>query len=342
MKKAKQTKAARFCAASRIVGYGGVLACAVAAAAWYILTVPVGGKSLDDLDKVAGLLPLPLLIAAGAAVLFILAAIVLRIVAHHYEKKMFANAARRKFEKLRKEVSKHAKTGVRKAKEVGKDLSGKISAAAEQAKKSYRENAKICKAERRAARREDKRLRKAIAKREQAEARLALKREKDAEKAARKAVRKGIRQPEPVPAVKFNRTMLCPPERHPQGQTRDLRGGHRHGDGSLHGDRTRQSGREQCPPPHPGERTDCQGSERFDLRTRQTVCPCASGPEYRSSHLGPRLSAGRRGRILRPFRPLRAERAQGGLLRGDSATVVCDGSEMTGTRSLPGSPRAAG
>lgn len=210
MKKAKQTKAARFCAASRIVGYGGVLACAVAAAAWYILTVPVGGKSLDDLDKVAGLLPLPLLIAAGAAVLFILAAIVLRIVAYHYEKKMFANAARRKFEKLRKEVSKHAKTGVRKAKEVGKDLSEKISAAAEQAKKSHRENAKICKAERRAARREDKRLRKAIAKREQAEARLALQREKDAEKAARKAVRKGIRQPEPVPAVKFNRTMLCP------------------------------------------------------------------------------------------------------------------------------------
>lgn len=81
----EQQRAIRLRRASRIVGYGGILLCLIAAAAWYVVFMVVGKKTYAELEKVTiggvELLPLIPLIAAGVALVCLIVAIILRICA---------------------------------------------------------------------------------------------------------------------------------------------------------------------------------------------------------------------------------------------------------------------
>lgn len=80
-----QQKASRRRAASRWIGYGGVIACAIAAAVWYIVHILVNEEKFEGLE-IAGVKTLPrdLWLIAGVAVVLIVIAIVVRVRAAHY------------------------------------------------------------------------------------------------------------------------------------------------------------------------------------------------------------------------------------------------------------------
>lgn len=69
--------------ASRIIGYGGILACIAAAVAWYIVKVRIG-KDTTGCIVLFGIPTLPLKLAvmlAGLAAAFVVLAVILRIYA---------------------------------------------------------------------------------------------------------------------------------------------------------------------------------------------------------------------------------------------------------------------
>ena len=90
MYQTRRTKAANYRKASRWVGWGGVILCALFAGLWFVLETVVNKKAYADMEKTFDLLPLPVLIAAAVAVLCIIIAIILRIIAHHHAKKALA------------------------------------------------------------------------------------------------------------------------------------------------------------------------------------------------------------------------------------------------------------
>ncbi len=77
-----QQKAARLRAASRWIGYGGVLLCAALAAIWYIVCIVVQDQPFDRLE-IAGIktLPAQLLGLIAAALFLIIVAVLIRIAA---------------------------------------------------------------------------------------------------------------------------------------------------------------------------------------------------------------------------------------------------------------------
>ena len=80
-------RAARRRAASRLIGYLGVLACAATAGVWYILNILIKKKTVVYFAiRGRNIMPKDLLWVAGGALLIIAVAIVLRARAAHYAK----------------------------------------------------------------------------------------------------------------------------------------------------------------------------------------------------------------------------------------------------------------